>query len=66
MMAAENGQAEVCLSLGEIGADANVTDKVSECQIWYLCVCVCVCVCMYVCVCPGENETYPSVFCLAL
>ena len=50
-MAAENGQAEVCLSLGEIGADANVTDKVSECQIWYLCVCVCVCVCMYVCMC---------------
>ena len=30
MLAAENGQMEVCLKLAELGADLNKADRVSE------------------------------------
>ena len=44
MLAAQNGQMEVCLKLAELGADLNKADKVSE----TCCNCMSVCCCIIV------------------
>ena len=44
MLAAENGQMEVCLKLAELGADLNKADTVSE----TCCNCIDVCCCIIV------------------
>ena len=44
MLAAANGQWEVCLKLAELGADLNLADRVSE----TCCNCISVCCCIVV------------------
>ena len=44
MLAAANGQMEVCLKLAELGADLNKADRVSE----TCCNCMSVCCCIIV------------------
>ena len=44
MLAAANGQWEVCLKLAELGADPNLVDRVSE----TCCNCMSVCCCIIV------------------
>ena len=44
MLAALEGQVEVCLKLAELGADVNKADTVSE----TCCICISVCCCIIV------------------